>query len=331
MRLDWRRFCERHNIEYVTFGPNTARGNISIHCPWCGPADPSHHLGLKLDPYDPQWGCFRNKQHRGPEPSRLVARLLGISLKHAVELVKAEVPPPDSLGDMLQALRKPSESPQDRVQALARRVVPLTEFRLLADAMRNPSEFTQAFGQYLAGRGFGVADAIDAAKRYGLWYALSGEQRYRIVFPVYSEQTELIGWTGRDITGTSMIRYRAMAEMGKDWLLISPRREPADVLVVCEGPIDFLKIDYYGREFGIEAVGTMGTAVTQAQFAQIVRMMKTKRRAYSLFDAEAFAQSMRLAFEMSRGARFSRIPQGYEDPGALTPTSTRELARLLAG
>lgn len=331
MRFDWKRFCQRNGIEFVEYGPNTARGNISIHCPFCGPADPSQHLGLKLDTNDPQWGCFRNASHRGRTPPRLVAALLRISVKQAEALMEADAPPPDSLGDMLHALRRPAENAPDRAQTRRAVRVPAEFMPLAAEP---PTRYQQRFLDYLSGRGFGN-DALDAAKRYGLRYALTGEQAWRLIFPVYGESGELIGWTGREIRpgGTNVIRYRAMTEMGKDWLMLSPRTEPANVLLVCEGPLDFLKLDYYGREFGIEATGTMGTAITSAQFLQLVRKARGYRRVYSVFDPEAFAQSMRLVGELdglARDARFHQLPNGYEDPGAMTKGQVRELSRLLS-
>lgn len=331
MRFDWRRFCQRNGIEFVEYGPNTARGNISIHCPFCGAADRSQHMGLKLDINDPQWGCLRNASHRAPDPTRLVAALLGISYKQAAELLKADAPPPDSLGDMLHSLRQPAQNAPDRAQT--RRAVRMpAEFAQLGT--EPPTSYQQRFLDYLSGRGFG-SDALDAAKRYGLRYALTGEQAWRLIFPVYGESGELIGWTGREIRpgGTNVIRYRAMPEMGKDWLMLSPCTEPADVLLVCEGPLDFLKLDYYGREFGVEATGTMGTAITPAQFLQLVRKARKYRRVYSVFDPEAFAQSMRLVGELDGlacDARFHQLPIGYEDPGAMTKGQVWELSRLLS-
>lgn len=332
MRFDWRRFCDRHHIPYVTAGANTARGNISIHCPFCGAADPSEHLGLKLDVRNPKWGCFRNATHGGSDPTRLVAKLLNVSLSEAGRLVNDSAPPIDDFEQTLELLRCSTTEPSERATNAPELFVP-SEFKLLAPTLpEQPSLYQQRFLDYLAmRRGFG-ADAADVAHRYQLWYALTGPQAWRLIFPVLNAD-KLIGWTGREIRDGAEIRYRAREEMGKDWLLTSPRKEPADVLVVCEGPLDYLKIDYYGRQFGVEAAATMGTAVTSMQLAQLVQMQRHKRKMWALFDAEAFTQNMRLASDLSgfRSApKFHRLPAGYGDPGEMSAAHAREFCRLLA-
>lgn len=331
-RFDWKRFCERNHIEYVTSGPNTARGNISVHCPFCGAADPSHHLGLKLDTRDPQWGCFRNSAHRGRTPARLISKLLNISQTQAEELVKKSAPPVESLDETLFTLRN-GQQPAAGARQSVRCVQPLSEFRPFSRTLpAQSSDYQKQFLTYLSRRGF-ADDALDAAQRYKLWYSLTGEQAWRLVFPVFSNEGGLIGWTGREIRNGAKVRYLAMPEMGKDWVMLSVRPEPADVLVICEGPLDFLKIDYYGRQFGIEACATMGTAVTPGQLVQIIRRARTKRKTFSLFDPEAFAQSLRLTFNMTGFGsvpKFHQVPADYEDPGAMDSRAVQEMSDLLA-
>lgn len=327
-RFDWQRFCERHKITYVTGGPNTARGNISIQCPFCGAADQSQHMGLKLDPRDPQWGCFRNATHRGRDPSRLVAMLLHVSHAAAQQVVADSAPPVDSLDETLHRLRNLSGHAQDAAGSVVRALPMPDSFQPL----RRAEPYAERFFEYLIDRHFGRADVEDVAERYQLHFALTGPQAWRLIFPVRSERGELIGWTGRALTKNPRIRYLAREEMGKDWLLVSPRTEPARVLIASEGPVDFLKLDYYGRPFGVEAVATMGTAITPAQFIQLARKARNYERVYSLFDPEAFAQNIRLASELAGFNSFTKFYhlREAEDPGALTATTAKELCRLLS-
>ena len=79
--MDWIRLFEANNIPWVSRGPNTKRGEVSIKCPWCGEDDPSEHLGISLDKEN--WGCLRSIRHRGRRPYALVQALLGCSYAQA--------------------------------------------------------------------------------------------------------------------------------------------------------------------------------------------------------------------------------------------------------
>ena len=106
--MNWIEFIEAYAIDYVTRGPNTKKGEISVRCPWCGDSDPSHHMGISLA--TDNWGCHRNPQHRGKAPTGLIAALLGCNW-HQAKLIAAQysIVDPDSLGDALAALTATSE------------------------------------------------------------------------------------------------------------------------------------------------------------------------------------------------------------------------------
>ena len=71
----------RYNIEFVESGPNVAKGNVNVQCPWCGVEDHSYHLGINLA--KGMWGCWRNKQHRGRALYKLLSKLTGLSYQEA--------------------------------------------------------------------------------------------------------------------------------------------------------------------------------------------------------------------------------------------------------
>ena len=59
--------------------------NIEIHCPFCGAADRSKHLGLHLD--STRYGCWKGKiAHSGRNPSRLIQKLLNVSEEEALTI-----------------------------------------------------------------------------------------------------------------------------------------------------------------------------------------------------------------------------------------------------
>lgn len=316
MRFDWHRFCTAHHIPFVTSGPNTSRGDISVKCPWCGSADPSEHLGLHLDTNNPVWGCLRNSRHRGRSPVYLVAKLLRISFGAATELVEQSVPPVDDFDAVVELLRGGDEIPQKSTYKSKVRYP--EEFRRLIDGT-----YGQRFIDYLAFRGF--HDAAFVAATYDLFYSLTGDFAWRLIFPV-QEDNELIGWTGRDIRKGAKLRYRASDNLGKD-VLLSFDRDPESVIVVVEGPLDALKIDYYGKLLGINAVATMGTAVTEGQKKRLAKIARSTPT-YVVFDATAMAGGLALADEV--GATWLPLPSGIGDPGEMDQKTAIKFLRKIA-
>src|ERR1700678_739755 len=75
--FDWVAFLSSRNIHYETRGPNVAHGNVTVHCPFCGPADSSTHMSISIEGHG--WRCWRNHSHKGKNPVRLVQAILGCS------------------------------------------------------------------------------------------------------------------------------------------------------------------------------------------------------------------------------------------------------------
>jgi hypothetical protein len=333
VRFDWLSFVRTHHIEFVDQGPNTAKGNISIRCPWCASADPSHHMGLKLDVRDPQWGCLRNPRHRGTNPAFLIAKLLGIRYESALELVKAPYHI-DSYEEALENLKMPTNTPETPRRLGVAKNRPLTlpsEFRpLLPSAYR-----AERFFAYLSiTRGFGE-DAPHIAREWGLHYALSGEQGYRLIFPVHAPDGALAGWTGRSIAEGTIPRYLTMAGMGKDVIYAHPHlgtlNRPA--LVIVEGPMDALKLNAFGGEY-VRAIATMGTSFTDGQLATIVALKNSFSKMIVLSDRGAVAESLLLAEQLSTYARQDvpavQLPDSYKDPGEMPKGAIKSFCSALS-
>ena len=85
--FDWLNFLNRHGISYVDTGRNVRRNNISMPCVLCGD-DPSENLGISL--VGKGWSCWRNKNHKGIHPHRLIIALLGCSFQQAAAIVASE-------------------------------------------------------------------------------------------------------------------------------------------------------------------------------------------------------------------------------------------------
>jgi len=334
MRFDWRRFCETNHIPFVERGPNTARNNISIQCPWCGSTDTGNHMGLSLDKNAPVWGCFRNAAHRGKSPVFIIAKLLNITFKQAASFVENKAQLVDDFDSVVSRMTNEEQA----TPATATKETPLKElpreFRDLADKTRT-FKYRQQFINYLAvERGFGLAAAEDIAKNYFLYYAITGDQAWRLIFTVPG------GWTGRAIGKGASLRYKESEGLGKNVIMTLPHafedRNPAGVLAICEGPLDALKLDYYGRPFGVRAVATLGVAVTERQI-EILRSMIAEpeiRRVWITPDANTVAQTDRLIELLQVACRkpihFATVLPGYKDVGEYTPQDESAFCKYLS-
>lgn len=305
-RFDWHQFLIRHHISFVVSGPNVAKNNVAIKCPWCGSADQSEHLGISLDVNNPVWGCFRNAAHRGRSPVRLISKLLRISYNAATLFVEQSAPLIDDFDAAVDRLRSGYVTQSNKKSSRNVAVEYPKTFRRLLDG-----SYGKRFIDYLAYRGFHAPK--DVAEQYDLRYCLVGDYAWRLIFPVM-DGNSLIGWTGRDIRDGARLRYRASDALGKD-VLLSFGGALSKIVVVVEGPLDALKVDYYGKTFGVRGIATMGAAVTDRQrtfLSSLVRRVPV----FILFDSDAISQSLSLASEV--GARWLALPSGIKDPGEMS-------------
>lgn len=319
MVFDWRGFCEQQRIPFVTEGPNTARGHISIRCPMCGSSDPSEHMGLSLDREAPYWGCFRNGRHRGKDPVFLIAKLLSCSFEHARQIVRAFGPKLDDFDKVVSRLREEQ----------AAREVPPPSIDLEAppefvDLCTSPSIYAERFLDYLARRGYGNRRQFlrEVASIYRLWYALTGPYAHRIIFPIYGVEGLLIGWTGRDIRPGARQRYLTSEGLPPSALLTFDGLESASAVVLCEGPFDAMWVDWHGRGVGISSIALLSSAFGEAKLSALRAM---KKKFFVLLDSDAALPSLILSEEL--GCAALPLPPGRKDPAEM---DSREVSDLVS-
>lgn len=319
MRFDWLAFCKQRRIPFEREGKSTAKGNISIHCPFCGAADRAHHMGLSLNVREPFWGCWRNAKHRGRDPARLVAKLLGIAYGTAEALVELSGTQLDEFENAVERLRSGDEESRGKQRAADPLDLP-REFRLLSP--QEPGPYADMFISYLGRRGFG-ADARAVARRYELYFALSGAQAWRLIFPVRDERGVLVGWTGREIREGARIKYLTSANLPPRAILRFNQDKGAAQrsLLVSEGPFDALKLDFYGEPLGFAALATMGTGASLQKVSDLRALRRRGRDLILVFDSDATSQALSLAEEI--GARWAPLPEGIKDPGEMTAGQVR--------
>lgn len=316
--MDWIRFLDENNIHYVTRGPNTKRGEVSIQCPMCADEDPSEHLGINLQ--SEKWGCHRDSNHRGKSSRTLVKAILGCSSPQAGFIVKQySHNDPDTLETALAVLEADNrgivEHDEDIVKQ-ARRQQEGPQFKDFNHI--KVRGITRRFFNYLQNRGY--ENPQDIIEQYDLRCALTGRYKDRIIIPVKHNE-ELIGWTSRAIGMLrNAPRYLASSEDVKAFIFnYDQLKHGGQRLIITEGPFDAIKIDShyhaYFRGLVVRATCVFGTSVTISQIALLRALKKNFDDTYVLFDNGADKPANDLAEWIS--AKVVHLPEGYDDPGEL--------------
>jgi len=339
MHFNWQRFCETQRIPFVTRGPNTARNHISVKCPFCGNQDPSEHMGLHLVPTEPKWGCLRNPAHRGRHPVRLIRALLRCSEERARSLLESMAPELDAFDAVASELLVKSNVTTAPVHKPQRRLKLLPDMKPLKD-----SGYGKRFMDYLQDRGFNDAEGV--AFEYSLHYTLVGPFAWRLILPLWNG-ADLVGWTGRTIRKDEELRYLTLPSSPAPWsmrhnlplALTDPEEYVMDqdivlmgnkALVVCEGPLDWLKLDWYKPSQEITVTCLFGMP-KQRQMELLAVAARRYQRIAIVLDPDAFAQATQLSYQLSELSGRDVLPLTIddEDPGAMSRRAVRDLLQRL--
>ena len=335
MRFDWQTFLDNNGVEYVTHGPNVARGEIAIKCPFCGNDDPSHHMGLNLE--TGKWACWRDSSHAGVNPVRLIRKLLGISFSQAQALAgKGKVLDGWDNLDPQNLFSKPV-SASEKVSSYTLSLPTAFKPYLGSGADRK-------FVNYLAKRGFKRSEVPDLFKHYNLHRCTSGLWKDRLILPIYMDG-KLVTWTGRSLNKKAVVRYRSLTtdkdrakEAGEQQAAIRniknclpnfdelERTDRTEALIIVEGPLDYLKMDWALQNTSISVTCLFGASVSDAQAALLTRVSKRFNKMYVLLDKKETAKGMEVAAALSPiGARLWLPDLPAEDPGDLNKNQILEL------
>lgn len=320
-RIDWRALLVEKAVPFIERGPNVKRGELNIRCPFCGPADPSHHMGI--NPENGWWACWRNSQHRGKSPVRLLMALLHLPYR--------------DVADML-GLSQDYVDPEG-FDALAARILGMQKLEQGAKAsttrrLRWPRGFVRLQNyswvrrhrEYLRSRGFSFLD--DLIEDFDLRGTLDDPAfRDRICLP-YRLDGSLVAWTGRAI-GQAQIRYRdldledCIVPIKHTLFLHDQASEGGKWLIFVEGPIDALKLTFYGQFVGVFAVALSTASISQQQVAQAVELADRFDNVGVMADNQDALDiisggSLKDQLSMIRGIRALPVPFNRKDAGALT-------------
>ncbi len=305
----------QRGIHYIESGRNVKRGNLNIHCPWCGDADRSEHLGINIE--TGAYSCWRNVQHRGPKFHGLLMKLLGCSYEAAVAVLT------DTSDLQSVVARLQTHAADETADKPTSAIVP--GLRRLA------TRGNQArFRDYLLKRGYDYQHILNLSDLYQLHVGLFGELNNRIVFPLYVDGM-VVGYTGRAIDKGRLRYYSIPGTIVKQNILwYDLLRGGGRRLYVCEGPFDALKIDYVSRMNGIpdRATCLFGVSYTQPQLTRLHEVACGFDELVILFDREATLQAIQLDRALALGrSRILRLQDDVKDPGELRFADVIALSR----
>jgi hypothetical protein len=335
MAFEWLRFLDQHRIEYKSSGANVSRNHVAIHCPFCGPQDPSMHLSVNLE--GKGFHCWRHPDHRGKNPARLVQALLGVSADRARTIVGQSVFIPD---DFMQRVQSQFSPPQ--AATFPRIKLPI-EFKPFGTGL--PSE--RPFRNYLLKRKFTERQLEYITKRYSVRYCTSGPYRGRVMFLV-KVRGEIVTWTGRSIYPDVELRYKALSpdpdraeREGSPtahgaishylpWYDRLRGTREAHTLVLCEGPMDAIKVNLLGARYGICATCFFTSSPTERQIELLHTLCPQFKRRILLLDAGTLAMGIRIAADLSGlDVKLGELPPHLKDPGEFDSVTFSDFALAL--
>lgn len=339
----WRELFDEQRIRYIERGANVKRGEINIKCPFCGAADPSFHMGVNLE--TGFWACWRNENHRGKSPLRLIVTLLKVSYYRAREIAGFGDDYIDPEGFSAMAARVLG---REGLLAGGKTVEEdRTRLRFPADFEHPARDHGSKVWNYLArDRGFGAYTDL-LVDYYDIQWTRGARvddkdpdarrKRYawtdRAVIPYFLDG-KLVTWTGRTINGHA-IRYK---DLSIDESIVPPKQtlfnfdrtiKGGKVLVAVEGPIDALKVDLFGAEAGVRAVALSTNSMTDEQVYMLADAAERFERLLFMLDNKTefgIVDSMKIKAKLSHipNAGVISVPYGLGDAGALSPKQAIE-------
>lgn len=339
MSFNWRDFLDEYGIDYSVGSPH-GRGYVGIRCPFCGNAgtDPNRHR-IGIAPDGSGWRCLRDNNHSGKSPVRLVAALLDIGEREAERICfgdKSEQGADDFENEIRAGV---NQDVRDDSVAIPPPMIP-PSIRSLRNEERGGRIRSIFIDYFTSKRGCSRQDAANLIYLYSLYGALTGAFRYRLVFPVIMPDG-LATWTGRAIASGMEPRYKSLSPDPEKaqhdgmpqarysikqclWNAAELSHSSGEMLVVCEGPFDAMRIDYYGRKAGIRATCVFGKSVSYRQSRLLSAIGSFKRRAL-LLDRDAYSDAEDITLNQTPFLEF--IECARKDPDLMTRD---EVLHLLA-
>jgi hypothetical protein len=256
------------------------------------------------------YGCWRNSKHRGSHPARLLRELVGENEARAL------------------CVRYRIGAPGDRARG------PSTV--LPAETVRRPDTLAweqgighynaaldARFAAYLLRRGFDESDLLELFEGWGLKCGRAGRYSGRLIIPYY-QHNRPVWFTARAITAAD-IRYKSMPH---DQAVVDPKAllfhhdaiDSPGGIILCEGPLDAIKVSMYGP---LPGVGLSTNKATPQQLQALTRAQRvfiiTDNDQVGLGGTPSIAETGLLLYhdllKLGVSVRAVPMPRGYKDLG----------------
>ena len=98
--------------------------------------------------------------------------------------------------------------------------------------------------------------------------------------------------------------------------------------MVVEGPLDALRVDYFGREYGMRATCLFSKSLSAAQVDWLGTLTDRFRHKVVLVDKDAQTDAFGLYTQLERFGFQYQLLEDAGDPAEMTPQQIKRLARL---
>lgn len=296
MSVDWRALFDEARIAYKDRGRNCSRGNVNICCPFCRD-DVSYHLAVSEA--DGKYYCFRNPEHAGASPLRMLVAL-GLSRIDVTKLL----------------------NDHDTAVTIERAALPKADRR--AWDRFEPAALSQDAMDYMIQRGFDTPHATAAF--FDLRVAPFGKWAKRLLIPLYDGASGAISWTGRALRSEAEPKY--LAHECEELPRMLAGKISGGALIVVEGPLDALKLNAALHRFTtISAVAMVGKALTHGRLLRLAEA--TLNHIYLCLDSDVpISQCARMQRELTHACRTNverlKLPAGAKDAAELSEPEIRD-------
>jgi DNA primase len=246
--------------------------------------------------------CFRRPQHAGKNLVALLVKL-GADRSEAIRLHNKHL------------TSKPIDRSEQEVKPALAQLAAWEAFAPAADYDR-PLD-------YLASRGFDDPEMV--ANRYDIRYDPKGKDhkgrfRFRVLLPI-KERGAVVAWTGRGINKDAMPKYLTESS-GREGLVYQPRAH-RHTLIICEGPLDALKLAVAGERMPMSAVALTGKQLNDDRLAhlldgadEVAQVLLCLDQDTAIWEASRMLAELTAAFR-GRVVRRIKLPEDFKDPGEM--------------
>jgi len=304
MSFDVLKFLRDYRIPYVTEGNKHCRTNwIQVHCPFCAGSQ-NYHLGLNLS--DDRASCWRCR-------GKSIFQVIKALARCGQEDVKQIYSQYSGRSAVQDRIIKPKIRSESRLPVGTEPLKYIHDDYLIARKF-DPERLERTYGLQGTGR-HAYVKVDDSVVDY----------RYRIIAPIRFEN-KLVSFQGRDVTGTSGLRYKACPQelevIDHKNILYGYDLVTGDTALVQEGITD-------NWRFGPGSLATFGTGFKAEQIRVLVRRFK---RLFVMFDPEPTAQQVadELAWALGvagREAILVELDSPGIDPGELEQSEADAMMR----